>query len=266
MTQRQKRIAILGLGAVGSRVLASLQNKLAPDAIYAVFDRNTPADSPLELSYFDNVDALLRWKPDLAVECAGHSVVFTVVPQLLRSGIDVLVVSIGALADADLRSHIVLAAQAGQCSLLTVPGAIGGLDALEAARSAGLSSVVYSGRKPPMAWKDTLAEDRFNLNDLREPTVIFEGSAGESASLYPKNANVTAAVALAGVGFENTRVRLIADPHSSLNVHELEANGAFGRFNIRLENKPLPDNVKTSWLAALSIEAALRKYLFPSIL
>lgn len=267
MNRPNTRIAILGLGAIGRRVLASLQSKLAPDASYAVFDKQPPADPPQmqRIAHFDNADALLNWKPDLAIECAGHAVVLSVVPRLLRAGVDVVLVSIGALADAELRGSLVASAGAGESRLLTVSGAIGGLDALDAARSAGLESVVYTGRKPPLAWKDTLAEGQFSLDELREPTVIFEGTAGESASLYPKNANVTAAVALAGVGFEQTRVRLIADPSSTSNVHELEAVGAFGRFSIRLENNPLPDNPKTSWLAALSIEATLRKYLLPSL-
>ncbi|WP_447778142.1 aspartate dehydrogenase [Variovorax boronicumulans] len=261
------RIAILGLGAIGSRVLANLQTKLAPEASFAALDKSTtpaPLSSP-HLVMFDDADALLKWRPHLAIECAGHLAVSTLVPPLLRHGVDVVVVSIGALADANLRSRVEAAAAEGQSRILTVTGAIGGLDALDAARSAGLESVIYTGRKPPQAWTGTPAEARVSLHELCEPTLIFEGTAAESASLYPKNANVTAAVALAGVGFEMTRVRLYADPSSKANVHELEAFGAFGRFCIRLENKPLPDNPKTSWLAALSIESTLRKYLFPNL-
>lgn len=259
------RIAVLGLGAIGRRVLASLQSTLAPDACFATFDRAkaSTASSP-PVAQFDDAQALLDWKPDLVVECAGHAVVSNLVPPLLRNGADVVVVSIGALVDADLRGRMEAAAAAGRSRILTVSGAIGGLDALAAARSAGLESVVYTGRKPPQAWKDTPADARWRLHELREPTVIFEGTAADSAALYPKNANVTAAVALAGIGFERTRVRLIADPASSANVHELDAVGAFGRFSIRLENQPLPDNPKTSWLAALSIESTLRSHLLPS--
>ena len=172
-----------------------------------------------------------------------------------------MVVSIGALADEVLRSKLELAAREGDAQLLTVSGAIGGLDALDAARSAGLDSVVYTGRKPPGAWKDTPADQMFDLAGLQVATTIFEGTAADAARLYPKNANVTAAVAIAGVGFDKTQVRLMADPSVTQNVHELEVRGAFGRFIIRLENNPLPDNPKTSWLAALSIEAELRNYL-----
>ncbi len=257
------RVAVLGIGAIGSRVLASLRTRLLPEASYAAYHRSATAD-PLALgdglAHFSRPRDLLAWKPDLAIECAGHAVV-ALGPDLLRSGVDFMVVSIGAMADDALREQLYSAARQGGSRLLTVSGAIGGLDALDAARSAGLDAVVYTGRKPPAAWRGTPAADAFDLARLDAPTVIFEGSARDAARLYPKNANVTAAVALAGVGFDATEVRLVADPAVSKNVHELEVRGAFGRFGIRLENNPLPDNPQSSWLAALSIEAELRKYL-----
>lgn len=96
---------------------------------------------------------------------------------------------------------------------------------------------------------------------IQQPTLIFQGNALSAAQLYPKNANVTAAVALAGVGFEETEVQLFADPTVDQNVHELQVAGRFGEFDIRLRNAPMPENPKTSWLAALSIEDAVRKYI-----
>ena len=115
--------------------------------------------------------------------------------------------------------------------------------------------------KPPAAWKGTPAESRFDLAALTEPTVLFSGSARGSASTYPQNANVTAAIALAGIGFDATVVQLIADPSIERNFDEVVAEGAFGRLIVRLENAPLPHNPKTSWLAVLSIERELRRVL-----
>lgn len=262
------RIAVLGLGAIGRRVLSSLQGSLMPEASYAAFDHQALTGTTAEwqgVERFVSAEGLIDWRPQLAIECAGHAVVSSLVPDLLRRGVDVLIVSIGALVDEELRSCLHSAALEGGSRLLTVSGAIGGLDALDAARSAGLDAVVYTGRKPPIAWRGTLADGPFNLASIAVPTVIFEGSAADAARLYPKNANVTAAVALAGIGFDGTDVRLIADPGIEQNVHELDVRGAFGRFSIHLENNPLPDNPKTSWLAALSIEAELRKHLRLSI-
>jgi aspartate dehydrogenase len=87
--------------------------------------------------------------------------------------------------------------------------------------------------------------------------VLYRGTAGEAALLYPQNANVAAAVALAGLGFEKTEVELVADPEAPGNVHEIEAEGAAGRFAIQLQGKPSRSNPKTSALAALSVARAL---------
>jgi aspartate dehydrogenase len=264
-----RRVALLGYGAIGRRVEAALRQRLAPDAALAALVRPESAaamDPPAGLAVFTELSALLAWQPDLAVECAGHAVVAEAVPPLLRAGVDVMMASIGALGDASLRAEMESAARAGAARPIVVAGAIGGLDALRAARMAGLDSVRYTGRKPPRAWAGTPAEQRFVLADITQPTVIFEGPAADAARAYPKNANVTAAVALAGLGFERTAVTLVADPTVSANVHELSAEGAFGRLSLRLENAALPDNPKTSWLAALSIEAALHAYFHPSSL
>lgn len=255
------RVAVLGLGAIGQRVLESLQSFMGRDGEYAALvPGRSAAQVHASTLLFTDAESLLAWKPQLAIECAGHEMVATVAPGLLRAGVDVMIVSVGALSDQAVRQSLDAAAAEGNCRLLTVSGAIGGLDALEAARSAGIHSVSYIGRKPPHAWAGTPAEAVCDLAHLAHPRVIFEGSARESSRLYPKNANVTAAVALAGIGFDRTSVRLVADPTIDKNVHELEVVGSFGSFSIHLQNNPLPENPKTSWLAVLSIEAELRRY------
>jgi aspartate dehydrogenase len=117
--------------------------------------------------------------------------------------------------------------------------------------------VRYTGRKPPLAWAGTPAEEGRDLAALKSQEPVFTGNASQAVRLFPKNANVTAAIALAGVGFERTLVTLIADPAIALNQHEIEAEGSFGRFRIVLENRPLTGNPKTSELAALSVAQAV---------
>lgn len=258
------RIAVMGYGAIGSHLLLALRTRLPPQGDFCVYGRKTGDQAPkidASVRYITSEPDLLDWSPQLAIECAGQAVVASLVPKLLRHGTDVIVTSVGALGDPELRHSLEQATAVGHSRVLTVSGAIGGLDALAAACMSGPVSVRYRGTKPSRAWLGTPAEQAFQLNSLAQPTTIFQGSASDAACLYPKNANVTAAVALAGVGFNETKVELIADPIGTSNVHELEVEGDFGRFSIRLENSALPSNPKTSFLAALSIESAVKHYL-----
>ncbi len=261
----RERIAIIGMGAMGKRVLATLHARGIKARQLSCLVPAHEADAlnmqSIKIEVFHDVASLVSWNPTLCVECAGHAAVDEAVIPLLERGVDAIVVSVGALASAPLREKINRAMTLGNSELTLVSGAVGGIDALRAARMGGLDSVRYTGRKPPHAWRGSPAEVQFDMLTIDKPTVIFEGTAGESARLFPKNANVTAAIALAGIGFERTTVTMMADPGVDQNVHEIEAVGAFGRLSIRLENNPLPDNPRTSWLAAMSIEDAVIRRL-----
>jgi aspartate dehydrogenase len=136
--------------------------------------------------------------------------------------------------------------------MLLVSGAVGGIDALGAAKVAGLTKVRYTSRKPPKSWKNTPAEK------VTSAVTLFTGPADEAARLYPQNANVAATIALAGLGFDKTECTLIADPSANGNIHRIEVQGASGEFFIELRGKALAANPKTSMLAALSVVRAIR--------
>jgi aspartate dehydrogenase len=203
----------------------------------------------------------LHERPDFALECAGHVAVATSVLRLLREGIDVIVASVGALAEPGLPEQLTQAAATGNAHLTLVPGAIAAVDALAAAAQMRLDRVRYTGRKPAIAWLGTPAEAQLDLKSLAQSQTIFLGNAREAARLYPKNANVAAMIALAGVGFERTEVTLIADPTISRNTHTVLAKGEFGELEVKVSAAPLADNPKTSALAALSVQRAVRQKL-----
>lgn len=203
------------------------------------------------------IDDLLAGGPDLVVEAAGHGAVAEVGAPVLAKGGDFLVSSVGALADADLHARLLDAARRGGGRLALLPGAIGGLDLLAAARLSGLAEVTYVSRKPPRAWTGTPAATRLDLGAIAAPTVFYEGNAREAARDFPKNANVAATVALAGLGFEATRVRLVADPTVSGNVHEIAFRSACADATIRIEGRPSPDNPKTSATTGWSLARAI---------
>ena len=197
---------------------------------------------------------------DHMIDCAGHSALRSYGADILRRGIDMTTVSLGALADAALFDILDRAAAEGGARLHLASGAIGALDCLRAARVGGLQNVTYIGRKPPRSWQGSAAETRLDLNNLTVGAEThFEGSARDAATEYPKNANVAAAVALAGIGFDDTRVKLIADADISENIHEVHAIGDFGSFSFEIRGHSLPDNPRSSALAAMSVISKLEQ-------
>ncbi|MBD1551605.1 aspartate dehydrogenase [Pseudomonas typographi] len=255
-------ITMIGGGAIGVGVLQLLENDptlsvdrliVSPGSHAAVRERLAGLQRPPQLCDALPADA----RPDLLIECAGHRALEQHVLPALARGIPCLVVSVGALSEPGLVERLEAAAQQGNTHVELLPGAIGGIDALAAARVGGLSQVVYTGRKPARAWKNTPGEQACDLDAITEPTVIFQGSAREAARLYPKNANVAATLSLAGLGLDRTEVTLIADPLSDENVHQVQAQGAFGALDLQLRGKPLAANPKTSALTVFSVVRAL---------
>jgi aspartate dehydrogenase len=97
-----------------------------------------------------------------------------------------------------------------------------------------------------------------DLDGLTAPRTLFEGAAREGVPHFPQNVNIAAVLSLAGIGWERTRLKVVADPSLSANTHTIRVSGRTGRFNVVLENVPTPENPKTSWLACCSALAALR--------
>lgn len=264
-----RNVLLIGSGAIGSVVLRHLQGDTAIRMRW-VLDvearrdslQRELGDSGKAICSLDELDAM----PDFAVECAGHAAVKTHVPHLLEKGIDVILVSIGSLAEPGIVELLEKAARKGGAQLSLISGAIAAIDAIASARVAGLDEVIYTGRKPPLGWQGTPAEKIVDLATLSAPAVLFEGSAGEAARLYPKNANVAATVSLAGLGFEKTRATLIADPGVSKNIHRVQARGAFGELDLTISGNPLPDNPKTSALTAYSAVRAIRNRVAPVVI
>jgi aspartate dehydrogenase len=245
------RVALIGCGAIGSSVIELLKGdaSLAVVAVVVPHEGVAAAQAVLQtLAPGVQVGtAVPASGVDLVVETAGHAAIEEHVLPALRRGTPCVVASVGALSAQGLAEKLEIAAITGGTQVQLIAGAIGAIDALAAARIGGLDNVRYTGRKPPRAWKGTPAEQGRDLDALTAECVIFEGSAREAAT-----------VSLAGLGLDRTQVRLIADPAVDENVHTVEAEGAFGSFELSMRNKPLAANPKTSALTVYSAVRALR--------
>lgn len=266
------RLGLIGYGTIAQVLVDLMRQTLAPldhlavlvrpDRVDAV--RAALADAPARGgSVVTDAPGLLGAGCDLVVECAGHSAVRAHVPEVLRAGCDVVVVSIGALADAALHNDLIAAARGGAARLILPAGAVGGVDLLAALGAAGNVEVSYRGIKPPAAWAGTPAEGAVDLAGLTQAETFFTGTARRAAQDYPKNANVAATLALAGAGFEATRVDLIADPAAPGNVHEYTVTSPLARYTIRIENQPSGGNAKTSVTTVWSVLREIRNRIGP---
>ena len=245
-------VVLIGYGAIGQAICRRLQGSALVQVTHVVVRGQRVAEVQAQLAGGIRAVSEVPAGTKLVLECAGHEALVAHVLGALAGGTECAVMSVGALAEAGLPEKLADAAGRGGTQVHLLAGAIGGIDALAAARQAGMTEVTYTGRKPPLGWKGSTAESVVELASLTKAAVIFEGSAREAATLYPKNANVAATVSLASLGLDATRVRLIADPAVSENIHEIMARGEFGEMNVTMRGKPLADNPKTSALTVLS--------------
>lgn len=260
--QTQLHIVLVGYGAIAQYVLKNIQHDPSI-CVSGLICRDSAIEKARaivgkECRVVTSVEQLDD-KAALLVDCAGHSGLSSHAPAALRSGMDVISLSSGALAEPALAELLEQSALQGNSAIRFLSGAIGGIDALSAASVGEIENVVYTGRKPPQGWLGSPAEQQCNLQKLSQAVVHFCGSAREAAMLYPKNANVAATVALSTIGLDKVCVQLIADPDIKRNVHEIVASGAFGKLSLTLEGNPLESNPRSSALAAMSIVSELNR-------
>jgi aspartate dehydrogenase len=241
---RNGRAGAAQLGAV--LVRRELENP--PDA-FVTRDRNEFLTQPL----------------DLVIELAGQEAVRQHAEAVLSAGRDLMIISIGVLADDDLRGRLESAARKGKSRMLLPSGAIGGLDAISSAAIGGLDEVTITTRKPPDALATGTDQDSKLSDATAEPVLLYEGAARNAVQMFPANVNVAAALSLAGVGFDRTFIRIYADPAVTRNTHEVHAKGWFGELTFKIMNIPT-ENPKTGRITALSVLKAIRNLQSPVVL
>lgn len=260
------RLGIIGAGTIARLFLEHIRGgDLGAAEVVALVGR-TPASRGKALAaefgvpFVTSVDGLLACKPEVVVEAASHAAVRACGVPLLRAGVALIVLSGGALVDDALRETLERAAADGGALLYVPSGGIGGLDALKAACIAGVDEVTIAVTKPPAAWKGIpyVEASGIDLERLAGPVTLYEGPAREGVPHFPANVNIAAVLSLAGIGFDRTRLKVVADPRLTHNTHTIDIRGKTGNISIKLENVPSPDNPKTAWLACYSALAALK--------
>ncbi len=241
-----KKVGLLGCGNVG-HIIAGRCDGFVVTAVYDVDTKRAQEVANLcGATVYPDFVRFMECDADIIVEAASVAAVREYAQTVLLKGKDIVILSVGALADPILRDSIEeLAAGTGR-KVYIPSGAIVGLDGLKTGKFADITRVVLRTTKSPASLG--IATDTRML--------VFKGTAADCIREFPKNINVAVAIELAS-GVE-AEVELWVDPAATRNIHELTYEGEFGEVTITVRNNPSPDNPATSYLAALSILTLLR--------
>lgn len=241
-----RKVGIIGCGAIGTLIAEAVERRMVVCDELVIYDFDGKKSEALKSSLrfpvanVASLEEMLALKPKVIVEAASQQAAREYVERIVSAGIDLIVMSTGALLGLNVQS-----------SKVHVPsGAIGGLDALSSAALAGIDEVVLKSRKNPRA---------LDLNN-REAKVVYEGDAEEAAILYPREMNVAATLALT-VKPAKVRVQVVSDPAVQRNTHEFKVQWRFGEMFLHFANDPHPENPRTSALAAWSAIKLLQTLL-----
>lgn len=241
-----KTVGLIGCGAIGTVLAEAIERKLVVCDELILFDFDMPKAEQMKKSLnfpttiVSSFDEMLKRKPNVIVEAASQQAAKDYVPRIVAEGIELIVMSTGALLDLNVDP-----------SKVHVPaGAIGGLDAIASAALTGDIEVTLTTRKNPKALE---TQDK-------QPKIIYEGYAEEAARQFPREMNVAATLALT-VKPSRVKVTVIADPNMKRNTHEIAVKWKFGEMLLRFANDPHPDNPRTSALAAWSAIKLLQTLL-----
>jgi aspartate dehydrogenase len=226
---------VIGFGRIGQHIAGRLQGPDAPRLVAALVRPSQVDRARLtfgEEKICTSLDAFVSRHPAIAVECASATALDIYGPPLLAAGIDLVPLSLAALADPAVEARLCHAASVGPGRIELAAGAMASLDFLAVAREDALSQVTFRASYPTARWIGTPAERFIDLARVTAPTVFFRGAVREAASLFPRHLNVSVGVALAGLGLDNTAAELLADPSLSQAAFAVEAVSRAGAIRL----------------------------------
>ena len=241
-----RKVGVIGCGAIGTLIARAIERGIVECDELVLYDRNMEKAAKLKeslhvpVTVVGSLEGMIKLKPSVIVEAASQQAVRDYINRILAENIELIVMSVGALLDLNVKNKKV-----------HIPsGAIGGLDAISSAALAGIDEVILTTRKNPRALK----------MDNREENLVYEGAAEEAVRLFPREMNVAATLALT-VQPEKVKVKVISDPKVDRNVHEIIVKWKLGEIFLKFANDPHPENPKTSALAGWSAIRLLKETL-----
>lgn len=254
------KIGIVGCGAIGKSLAKYIIQDLSGKAVLsALYDLDRKQSSLISKRLTVGTLRELIKKSDLVIESASGKSAFAIAKPALENGKDVMIMSVGGVLDRF--SQLERIARAKHARIFIPSGALAGIDGLKASMISKIKKAVLTTYKNPLSFQGVkyVADKKINLAKIKKDKVLFFGPAAQAVKYFPQNINVAAVLALAGIGKEKTKVKIVASPRAKRNIHEILVESNAGLVRARTENVLHPDNPKTSFLAVLAAAATLKQ-------
>ncbi len=260
------KVGIAGFGTIGKVVGRALDEGIEGLELEAVCSRDREKAAANMADYANPADVVgpeeLAERCDIVAECVPKSVFMDIAEPVLTAGKTLVTVSGAGIL---VHPEVIDMARDNGGRLILATGALLGLDAVRAAAEGTIHEVRMITRKPPNALIGAphLVDNNISVEGLNEPKKVFEGTAREGAAGFPANVNVAAALGMAGVGPDETRLEIWADPSLDRNTHTIKVDADSARFPLTIENVQSEENPGTGKITALSVIACLRGLAAP---
>ena len=223
----KKRIGLIGFGFIGQYLLAKAEKDdfIEIDFVYDLDPQRTTDLKPSLV--LTSMSQLPDRNVDLVVEAAHPQAVRDLAADIIKQA-DLLIFSLTSFADDTFRKKMAGRAEVANRCIYIPHGAVLGLDGL------------HDGREVIDAVSITTVKHPRNLGlvdeAIQEPATIYEGATRGACDKFPRNVNVHAAVALAGLGFDRTVSKIVADPGTDRMAHTIHVKGKGLEWELKIES------------------------------
>lgn len=256
------RLGVMGSGYLSEIVVNAWKNGFLDEyELVGVMGRNPETVEALSRSAgcqgCMSLDELLALRPDYITEAASVQMVKDSAEKILSSGCNLVLLSIGALADGAFYERVKETAAANGTKIYIASGAIGGFDVLRTVSLMGCYSAGIETRKGPKSLKNTPLFKEELMKDGPD-THVFSGNAKEAIGLLPTKVNVAVAASLATLGPNQTSVNIYSEPGFVGDDHKITAEAEGIKAVVDIYSS-------TSEIAGWSQVAVLRNIVSPIV-
>ena len=268
----QNSLGIIGCGSMGEEICTFLNSgKIQNAELLCVFDQDEnklqqfSKNISKKILLTSSINEFLAIKKiNLVVECASPVAVKKYGELILKSNKNFLAMSSGAFNDPKLFKSLSEIAKQKLLKILIPSGAIGGIDAIKSIQNQ-IEKVSITTTKHPRSLIGAPGFKPFENQLFNKTKVIFNGTAQDAIEMFPANVNVSTTLSLASIGTKKNQVKIICDPKTKRNKHEVCIVGPFGKLNFSMDLEPNERNPKTSSLAIYSVIQTIQQFCNPNI-